>query len=52
MAFTLAPTAVAEVIALQLRDRPSEPNPYLRVHTYVGLMYIDSAAYLAWLWFE
>ncbi|KAJ5312843.1 hypothetical protein N7508_003673 [Penicillium antarcticum] len=46
------PTAVAEVIALQLRDSPSEPKPYLRIQIFVGLMYIGSAASLAGLWFE
>ncbi|KAJ5757781.1 uncharacterized protein N7511_006475 [Penicillium nucicola] len=46
------PTAVAEVIALQLRDGLSEPKPYLRVQIYVGVMFIGSAASLAGLWFE
>jgi MFS family permease len=46
------PTAVAEVIALQLRDSPSDPKPYLRVQIYVGFMYIGSATCLAWLWYE
>ncbi|KAA8644999.1 MCT family MFS transporter [Aspergillus tanneri] len=46
------PTAVAEAIAVQLRNDANATKPYLRVQLFVGFMYIGSAACLAWLWFE
>ncbi|PLB53697.1 MFS general substrate transporter, partial [Aspergillus steynii IBT 23096] len=43
------PTAVAEAIAVQLRDDAGQQKPYLRVQLFVGVMYLGSAACLAWL---
>lgn len=42
------PAAVAETIAVQLGDDPSQGKPYLRVQLFVGIIYIGSAACLAW----
>ncbi|KAK1144543.1 hypothetical protein N8T08_005416 [Aspergillus melleus] len=43
------PTAVAEAIAVQLRDEDGRSKPYLRVQLFVGCMYLGSAGCLAWL---
>ena len=37
------PTAIAEVIALQLRNNETESKPYIRVQLYNGFMYIGAA---------
>lgn len=37
------PTAVAEAIALQLRDSQRAERPYLRVQIFIGLVYIGAA---------
>lgn len=45
--FTLgAPTAVAEVIAVQLRDSKTAEKPYLRAQVFVGFMYLGAVAFL------
>lgn len=46
------PTAVAEAIAVQLRDDAGQAKPYLRVQLFVGFMYLGSAACLAALGLE
>jgi hypothetical protein len=48
----MPPTAVAEAIALQLRNEVGSSKPYLRVQLFAGLVYIGSAACLAWLLIE
>lgn len=46
------PTAVAEAIALQLRDETALSKPYLKVQLFAGFMYIGSAICLGWLLVE
>lgn len=46
------PAAVAEAIALQLRNEVGFSKPYLRVQLFAGFVYVGSAACLAWLMFE
>jgi MFS family permease len=46
------PAAVAEAIALQLRNEVGSSKPYLRVQLFAGFVYIGSAACLAWLLVE
>ncbi|CAI7584164.1 unnamed protein product [Penicillium manginii] len=48
----MPPTAVAEAIALQLRNEVGSSKPYLRVQLFAGFVYIGSAACLAWLLIE
>lgn len=37
------PTAVAEAIAIQLRDSQADNRPYLRVQVFIGVIYIGAA---------
>ncbi|VUC32756.1 unnamed protein product [Clonostachys rosea] len=46
------PTIVAEVIAVQLRDKATDAFPYLRVQMWVGVLYISSAIFLYFLKFS
>lgn len=43
------PTAVAEAIALQLRDPETDSRPYIRVQLFVGFVYIGAALCLVGL---
>ncbi|KAE8363587.1 major facilitator superfamily domain-containing protein [Aspergillus caelatus] len=40
------PTAVAEAIAVQLRDSEATPKPYLRVQLFTGIMYLGAGGCL------
>ncbi|KAI5459015.1 major facilitator superfamily domain-containing protein [Mariannaea sp. PMI_226] len=42
-----APTAVSEVIAIQLRDDVKETRPYIRVQLLVGFLYIGGGIFFA-----
>ncbi|KAM6533687.1 hypothetical protein FALCPG4_006652 [Fusarium falciforme] len=43
------PTAVAEAIAVKLRDNETDKYPYLRVQMFAGAMYVSAALCLALL---
>ncbi|KAJ4149499.1 hypothetical protein NW754_000939 [Fusarium falciforme] len=43
------PTAVAEAIAVKLRDNETDEYPYLRVQMFAGAMYVSAALCLALL---
>ncbi|KAE8372167.1 major facilitator superfamily domain-containing protein [Aspergillus bertholletiae] len=43
------PTAVAEAVAVQLRDSETMPKPYLRVQLFTGIVYLGAAGCLIML---